>query len=77
MLRRPDARAAGVAPGEAQLALNTLRLAEELANDSNFRLDLMQALHAAIACALSLPRDDFESLWCGGGRLLSLTILEP
>ena len=66
VFRRPSAQHAPVAPGEAQMALNTLRLTEELANDSNFRLDVMQQLHAPLAAALALPGPAFVSCWCGG-----------
>ena len=37
VFRRPPHGAVQVCPGESQLALNTLRLLEEVTNDSNFR----------------------------------------
>ena len=37
MFRRPALLSVPVCPGESQLVLNTLRLLEEMTNDSNFR----------------------------------------
>ena len=37
VFRRPAHDSVPVCPGESQLALNTLRLLEEMTNDSNFR----------------------------------------
>jgi len=47
VFRRPAHEAVQVCPGESQLALNTLRLLEEVTNDSNFR--------QVPACTRSLP----------------------
>ena len=37
VFRRPAHESVPVCPGEGQLALNTLRLLDEVTNDSNFR----------------------------------------
>jgi hypothetical protein len=46
MFRRPAHVSVPVCPGEGQLALNTLRLLEEMTNDSNFR-----QVRSALLCA--------------------------
>ena len=53
-------------PGEAQLALAGLRVVEMLADDSNHRAQLMDALAGPAAAALAAPAPEFESSWCGG-----------
>ncbi len=66
VLRRPPVARVPTVPGEAQLALASLRASEMLGDDSNHRAALMDALAAPIAAVLAAPRADFESLWCGG-----------
>lgn len=66
MLRRPTAARLPAAPGEAQLALAGLRVTEMLADDSNHRAQLMDALAGPAAAALAAPVPEFESAWCGG-----------
>jgi hypothetical protein len=66
VLRRPTAARLPAAPGEAQLALAGLRVTEMLADDSNHRAQLMDALAGPAAAALAAPAPEFESSWCGG-----------
>jgi hypothetical protein len=66
VLRRPGAAKLPAAPGEAQLALAGLRVVEMLADDSNHRAQLMDALAGPAAGALAAPVPEFESSWCGG-----------
>ncbi|KDD75521.1 hypothetical protein H632_c639p0, partial [Helicosporidium sp. ATCC 50920] len=54
------------APGEGQLALNCLRAAELLADDSNSREAMRRrALRALLGPLLQEPRE-FAGAWCGG-----------
>ena len=52
-----------VCPGESQLALNTLRLLEEITNDSNFRQVLVCCVPAQPSLAAMRPRSK-ELLLC-------------
>jgi hypothetical protein len=60
VLLRPSTKHYPAAPGEAQMAINTLRAAELLSDDSNFRAGLIPLLAPTSAHLLSSGR------WTGG-----------
>jgi hypothetical protein len=61
------------AAGEGQMAINVLRAAELLADDSNFRVTLIPGLAPTLAQLLgNADPAPFISLWCGGEAAVQL-----
>lgn len=70
---RPSVEAHPPPAGEGQMAINVLRAAELLADDSNFRVTLIPGLAPTLAQLLGNAKAaPFVSLWCGGEAAVQL-----
>lgn len=65
-LLRPSITRFPTAPGESQMSINTLRAAELLSDDSNFRTSLIPGIAPTIATMLAADPEEFKSMWCAG-----------
>ncbi|GAB4822103.1 hypothetical protein N2152v2_009149 [Parachlorella kessleri] len=66
VLLRPSTSQHPPAPGEPQMAVNVLRAAELLSDDSNFKPGLIQLLAREVAQLLCMDPATFKSRWCAG-----------
>lgn len=73
VLLRPAIEKYPVAQGEGQMAINVLRAAEYLSDDSNFKKDLISGLAPTLVQLLSQPNhENFRSAWCLGEQCIRL-----